>query len=805
MTSHTITGTYPAGYNVTAATLFNQAVINGPLLSNGVGLYSANYADIINSRIIAPGSLHTAAVSLHVGGQVTNQSGGMIMGFYGVAISGGAGTVINAGSIAVPIDFYSRGPGHGVLSSYEAGIGIDLQGSLVGHITNAASGSIANFVGINLSAGGTVINAGKISGVVSQGRSGTAVSFGGTGSNMLVLEPGEQLSGPVVASASASNTLELSSGSGIGTLTTPAGSFFTNLQSATIDSGASRALADATLLDAGALVNDGRITLDLSTLLVANLTGTGSITIDARGTLAVQGTVAAGEKIVFAGVGGVLELGDPPGMAGTIVGYVSGDVISNGSQTVTNNGTITETGHYGVFLGTGGLVTNAVSASIKGSNAGVFITGGAGAVTNAVSASINGSITGVMIVAGAGTVANHGRIAGVTKCGIELQSGGAVTNAASGTITGTGTGSYSSAEHRFVGGGIRIAGGAGTVVNDGSIEPQTGYGTHGVVLAAGGSVTNAASGSIGSYHGIDISGGAGTVVNAGSINGVGLSAGGLVTNAPSGLIANFRFGVDASGGAATVVNNATIVGDVRSAVALSAGGVVSNAASGVIVGGINAMAIDVGGGTATVVNAGTIESDPTVIMVEQGGGVHIEAGSITNEVSGLIKTGGLAVQIGGAGTLVNEGRIVSTSVAVLLGSVGAITNAAFATITGHENRFGWPSISLAAGGTLTNAGTIVGSPDNAVAFGGTGSNLLVLDRGCKFSGKVFGSPAASNTMELASPGSARSSWISRRSPSTPMRHGSWPAATRWPRVPRSRMPGLLSGWPTRCSSTRAGW
>jgi hypothetical protein len=58
MTSHTITGTYLAGYNVTAATLFNQGTISGPLPGNGFGLYSANSADIINSGTIAPGSLH---------------------------------------------------------------------------------------------------------------------------------------------------------------------------------------------------------------------------------------------------------------------------------------------------------------------------------------------------------------------------------------------------------------------------------------------------------------------------------------------------------------------------------------------------------------------------------------------------------------------------------------------------------------------------------------------------------------------------------------------------------------------------
>ena len=216
MTSHTITGTYPAGYNVTAATLFNQGTISGPLLSEGVGLYSKNSADITNSGVIAPGSLRTA-VSLHAGGVLTNQSGGTIGGAFGVVISGGAGTVVNAGRIS---------------AAASNGVGIDLAATSVGTITNAASGSIAGAVGIDLLAGGTVTNAGTIF-----GSGGTAVAFGGTGSNLLVLDPGAVFSGVVAGSASAANTLELTSAATAGTLAGPGGEF-TNFGSIVLDAGA---------------------------------------------------------------------------------------------------------------------------------------------------------------------------------------------------------------------------------------------------------------------------------------------------------------------------------------------------------------------------------------------------------------------------------------------------------------------------------------------------------------------------------------------------------------------------------------
>jgi hypothetical protein len=375
-------------------------------------------------------------------GLVTNGSAGSITGKqYGIF---GPATVVNDGAIAGT-----------------QGDGVSLTGAAA--ITNAASASIAGGNdGVDLSAGGTIGNAGTIRGgrfgvaltaggtltnagtIVGNG--GTAVVFGGTGDNLLVLEPGAIFSGVVDAGANASNALELASGSGTGTLA-GLGNFLAHLESATIDSGASWTLTDATLWDAGGLVNDGQIALDPSTLFAASLTGTGSVTIDAGSTLIVLGTVADGETIAFSGIGGVLDLGDPAGMAGTIVGYVSGDVINSGPQTVANTGTIAGTSHYGVFLVTGGLVTNAASASITG------------------------SYTGVLILGDAGTVDNDGSIAGTARYGIELRSGGSVTNAASASITGGVD-------------GVRLTAG-GTLTNAGMITGTSGAAVYFEGLAPG--------------------------------------------------------------------------------------------------------------------------------------------------------------------------------------------------------------------------------------------------------------------------------------------------------------------------------
>jgi len=98
--------------------------------------------------------------------------------------------------------------------------------------------------------------------------------------------------------------------------------------------------------------------------------------------------------------------------------------------------------------------------------------------------------------------------------------------------------------------------------------------------------------------------------------------------------------------------------------------------------------------------------------------------------------------------VVNHGYIAGTGVGgigIILGSGSTITNAAAASITGTV--FG---VDLFAGGTLTNAGTIVGNAGTAVVFGGTGSNLLVLDPGYELSGFAIGGTSAVNTLELAS-------------------------------------------------------
>ncbi len=344
--------------------------------------------------------------------------------------------------------------------------------------------------------------------------------------------------------------------------------------------------------------------------------------------------------------------------------------------------------------------------------------------------------------------------AGSAVIDVFLAAGGSVTNAVAGSI------------YALFGGGVQISGGTGTVINDGSITTyefgvlvQGGAGVvvnsgtieavgyHGlgigVELQSGGSVTNLATGYIfGASGGISIAGVA-TVYNDGKMGGVALASGGAIHNAGSGLIA----GVAIEGAAGTVVNYGRIISIgtqgldtivYGTGVLLGAGGSITNATGSTIDGDIS-----ISGGAGTVVNNGELRGK---VAVSLGGG-----GSVTNSASGSIvgvnansPSDARGVDLAAGGSLTNAGTI-DGFIGVVLAGGSTLGNAG--TIDGFLG------VGL-GGGTLTNAGTIIGSGGTAVEALGTYNNLLALDPGFDFAGEVVGSPTGSDTLELASAVSA---------------------------------------------------
>jgi hypothetical protein len=506
----------------------------------------------------------------------------------------------------------------------------------------------------------------------------------------------------------------------------------------------------------------------------------------------IQGTGTAGAVIgINLGGGGAVT---NTGTLAVISGYDYGVRVRTDTGNVSNEGTISGTNSYGVYLDAGGNVTNTGTISGGGGASGVKIAGNIGTVNNegsisgvsrgvrltdggtvTNSGSINGTSFGVQIAGTVGTVANDGTISGTSFFGVYL--------GASGQVTNSGTSSRISSSGEL---GVYIKGGLGNVTNDGIINGGT---RGGIGLYDSGQVTN--HGIIASDgYGISIGGDPGTasaVVNYGTIQGGGNSTGtstadaygvefygggaGTVTNAGiirgsgAGIMFHFynesfsdtltNFGsivgdygntaggydaVDFLSGAGTVENSGSISAHGgRYGVYLGSGGVVANSGTGSIYGDSYGVRIE-GGGSVTNSVGGTIAG----AAFTNGVGTLINAGTISRSTG----TSGIGITLGDSGNVVNQGVVTGGSIGIFLPTVGggSIENLAGGTISGNIGVFFQHSSGTAD--TFTNAGTVVGTSD---AFLSTGADRLIVDPGAVFDGNVSG---GSGALELASGSSA---------------------------------------------------
>lgn len=339
--------------------------------------------------------------------------------------------------------------------------------------------------GIALAAGGSIDNAGLISGFEE------SVLIGGAAGGSIT----NNASGTINGSVTFANGAGMVANSG--------------------------SIAGAASLNAGGIVtNDSGGTINL--IAIANGIGTVVNSGAIKGGFPGGISLADGGSITNA-QGAMINGG------ASILGPFPAVLISGGAGTLVNSGTLTG----GIFLSAGGSVANNYGAYM-GSDIGLAISGGAGTVVNAgtISDSVNlydgGAVTNlgtITVVEGglrhpfiysavgfyaAGTLTNLGTIAteagfgSPVPNGVSLAAGGIVDNGAPGSRSALISGYYM---------GI-LAYGSSTIVNDGRIAATGSYGL-----------------------GVYLGGGDSTLVNAGRIAGAG-GAAAYVTGSYSTLVAD---------------------------------------------------------------------------------------------------------------------------------------------------------------------------------------------------------------------------------------------------------------------------
>ena len=287
----------------------DQQVLGGALASGTVlaaGTQEVSSLGVASATVISNGGVETV-FSGGLAGVTTVSAGGTL-----VISSGGTatGTLLSAGGALI---------NHGVTSSTSGtaviGVGGDASiyndGVIIG--TNISAG-----VAISV-AGGTVTNAGTLIGL-----DGTAIAFGGTTTNRLIVTSDSVISGVVSATAAASNTLELSginTGATLSNYTTQ----YLGFQTLQVDSGSTWDVAGN--INLGTVVNGGTLLVSTTdTLHVTSATGSGSYVVAGHGVLEFDGAVDAGQ-VVLSGTTAKLIVADPANFSGTVSGLARGDII----------------------------------------------------------------------------------------------------------------------------------------------------------------------------------------------------------------------------------------------------------------------------------------------------------------------------------------------------------------------------------------------------------------------------------------------------------------------------------------------
>ena len=421
---------------------------------------------------------------------------------------------------------------------------------------------------------------------------------------------------------------------------------------------------------------------------------------------------------------------------------------------IANFGTL-RGGDFGVRIAQTGTINNGVSSLISGDQFGVSISG-AGVVTN--DGTVQGSIA-VQALTLPGTLSTSSGV------GVALSGGGSVSNGLSSVNAMIIGASY----------GVVIQGGAGTVVNSGTIA---GVGTYdyqiygrtylyhrqvgvGVQLGAGGSITNGSA----------------------SITSASLTGGlyGVVVSGGMGLIKNYG---DIGGGSSNIIDRSLVREQYSSggSILLSAGGTVENIGSLARIAGTN-FGVKIAGAVGLVTNFGSIsasgtyyltqtfeggssvsESDLGTAVLLSAGGTLPNGSSLSSTAAAINGSGGVGVYVGVSGLVQNYGTIMSvgSSYNSRDGSGNVVTTGTGVFLASGKLVNGWTSVTdaliqggavgVSVSGTVANDGTIMATHGVAVIATGRVSNGFYGIHSALIEGSTYGVQMSGTTGTVVNDG-----------------------------------------------------
>jgi fibronectin-binding autotransporter adhesin len=310
-----------------AGTVTNYGILNDGVDLEAGGTFT-NLGTIDHGFADAQGKV--VGVSLSAGGTVANGAGALIAGYYEGLLAYGDTALANFGTIASAGGGYSGGvylgsggtvTNAGTITGYYNGVGIaGATGALVNYGRIAAIGAYG--LGVYLGGdGSTLVNAGRI-----VGAGGAAVYVAGSYSTLTVA-PGAVFAGRVAASGSY-DTLELAAGARAGTLS-GLGTKFDGFYALGVDPGAvwqlSGSAPDMSVVNDGTIMANGRA-LGLGPV-TSDPGASGAVEVGEGGAVDFFDADGPRDRAVFTDASGTMRLFRPLAFLGRIFGFRPGDTI----------------------------------------------------------------------------------------------------------------------------------------------------------------------------------------------------------------------------------------------------------------------------------------------------------------------------------------------------------------------------------------------------------------------------------------------------------------------------------------------